>query len=128
MGQQIIKQPNGLYCIFNSVCDGVTYFDLTQEEILEVWVQEYRERTAFDLLKTLGLIDAGKPAYYQFTRSFEEALDTTEETFGAKEREVLLADMMSPEAAAKKLAEAKPVELPDDYKEMLEKHLKELLE
>ncbi len=125
MGQQIIKQPNGLYCIFNSICDGVTCYDLTAQEILDVWVQEARERLTWDLLKLLHSVDAGKPAYYQFSMSFEEALATTADTHGEKERRELVADMMSVEDATRKLVEAKMPTLAADMQELLDKHLKE---
>lgn len=124
MGQQIIKQPNGLYCIYNSGCGAITYYDLTAQEILDVRVQEERDRLAWDLLKTLALVDAGKAAYYQFSKTFDEALEYTEDSFGKKEREELLADMMSVEDATKKLAESKLPTLPDDLQEMLGRHLK----
>ena len=43
MGQQIIKQPNGKYCLFSSVVDNVTYYDMTKEEILEVWTEKAKK-------------------------------------------------------------------------------------
>ena len=42
MGQQIVKQPNGLYAIFSSVVDGFVAYDLDRTDVLEYWVREYR--------------------------------------------------------------------------------------
>ena len=124
MGQQVIKQPNGLYCIYNSISSGITYYDLTSEEILKIWVQEERDRLAWNLLKLLHQIDEGKPAYHQFTKTFEKALGNTAEEYGEKERQEILEDMMSIKDATKKLAGAKRVTLPEDMQELLAAHLK----
>lgn len=109
MGQQVIKQPNGLYCIYNSISSGITYYDMTPEEIVEVWAEEARGEIVFNLKRILGKIEAGKPAYYQFTMSFEQALIEMERAYGEEARNVVIADMMLPEEAAEKLAKAEPL-------------------
>ena len=42
MGRQIIKQPNGKYCVFSSICDNIIYYDMTPGEIIEAYVEEDR--------------------------------------------------------------------------------------
>ncbi len=97
---------------------------MTAQEILSVWVQEARDRLTWDLLKLLHNIDRGKPAYHQFTMTFDEALETTAEVHGKKERQELVDDMMSIGRATKKLVDSKLPALPADMQEMLDEHLK----
>ena len=33
MGQSIAKQPNGLYCIFSTIVDNITYYNLTKKDL-----------------------------------------------------------------------------------------------
>lgn len=40
---QIIKQPNGKFCIFSRIIDNVTYSNVTPEQIIEILVAEARE-------------------------------------------------------------------------------------
>ncbi len=73
--QQIIKQSNGKYCLYNSIVGDVALWDATPNDILDEWVNSYRiEMTQ----KIKGIIesldDNGKP-YYQFTVSFEDMIE-----------------------------------------------------
>jgi hypothetical protein len=114
MGQQIIKQPNGLYCIFNSIAGGITYTDLTPRQILEVWVGEYRDRATVKLMALLEKIDAGQPAYHQFTMSFDAALARTAEQFGEQEKQEILDGLESEREAQMRLRVAPKLELPEE--------------
>lgn len=49
MGRMIVKQPNGKYCVFSSVVDCPTHYNLTEEEYIELIAQEAREQAKFDL-------------------------------------------------------------------------------
>jgi hypothetical protein len=42
MSGQIIKQPNGKFCIFSRVGDSVTYYDMDEQEIINELVEESR--------------------------------------------------------------------------------------
>jgi len=44
MGRRIIKQPNGKYCVFSSIVDNIIHYDMSQEEIINEYVQEEREK------------------------------------------------------------------------------------
>jgi len=62
MGRQIITQPNGKYCIFSSVVDNVTHYDMTPEEIIEEWTQEFKEEITEKVNKIInGLEGNSKP-------------------------------------------------------------------
>tara|TARA_R110000851_G_scaffold329187_1_gene500823 strand:+ start:94 stop:381 length:288 start_codon:yes stop_codon:yes gene_type:complete len=76
MGQQIIKQPNEKYCLFSSIVDNVTYYNMTKEEIVEVWTENAKkdfEKKVNDIVEKL---DKGEKPYYQFTLKYEDMLQT----------------------------------------------------
>jgi len=76
---QIIKQPNGKYCLFSTVVDSVTHYDCTPEEIIEI---QKEKATSGIEEKVKGIIkkleDGGKP-YYQFTMNYDEMIETIKE-------------------------------------------------
>ena len=85
MGQQIIKQPNGKYCLFSSIVDSVTYYNMTKEEIVEVWTEDARKDFEKKVNDTAEKLDKGKKPYFQFTMSYEEMLETILEVHNADE-------------------------------------------
>lgn len=75
MSNQIIKQPNGKWCIWSSVVDAITVYEATEEEIIE----EFAEMAAEEVRRTVkwkfDYIKANPDSgYFQFTVTFEEAL------------------------------------------------------
>ena len=73
--QQIIKQSNGKYCLYSSIAGDVVLWDATPNNILDEWVNSYRKEMAQKIKKIIeSLDDNGKP-YYQFTISFEDAIE-----------------------------------------------------
>ena len=87
MSKQIIKQPNGKYCIFSSIVDNVTHYDMSIDDIIEEWVNEAKNRIVEDVKKTIAKLENGESPYYQFTKSYEEMLSTIKEIHGKKESE-----------------------------------------
>jgi len=85
MGQQIIKQPNGKYCLFSTIVDNITYYDLTQEEIVETWTESAKKGFERKVKIILEKLEAGKKPYYQFTMDFEEVIETIEVSHGRAE-------------------------------------------
>lgn len=49
MGRFVARQPNGKLCIFSTIVDTVTYYDLTEEDYIELKAEEARERAREDL-------------------------------------------------------------------------------
>lgn len=86
MGHQYIKQPNGKFAIWSSIVDDFTYIDCTMEQIVEIEVEEAVKDLKQRLTETLSKVDKGEPAYYQFTKSWKEALEFRDEIHG-KDRE-----------------------------------------
>jgi hypothetical protein len=75
MSEQIIKQPNGKYCIFSSVVDSVTKYNATEEEIIADYVKDYGEKARADIKYVFKQIESGKKPYHQFTLTYEKMLD-----------------------------------------------------
>lgn len=49
----ISKQPNGLYCRFSTVVDTLTHIDMTEEEYIELCVEEAKEKARRTLERDL---------------------------------------------------------------------------
>lgn len=76
MARQIIEQPDGKYCVFSSIVDGFIIKDATREEIVESFAEEARQDTIVSINSTFDKLESGGRPYYQFTMSYEEALET----------------------------------------------------
>ena len=87
MGQQIVKQPNGKYCLFSSVVDSVTYYNMSAEEIIEVWTEEARKEYERKVKEAIEQLEAGGKPYCQFTKTFDECIETIKEIHGEAEGE-----------------------------------------
>jgi len=85
MGKQIIKQPNGKYCIFNSIVDNITHYDMTVDEIIEDWVNESKVDITEKVKDIVKKIENGEKPYYQFTHSYDDMIDIIKEIHGEKE-------------------------------------------
>jgi hypothetical protein len=85
MGRQIIKQPNGKYCIFSSIVDNITHYDMSVDDIIEEWVNEAKEDIKKRVKDTVSKLEAGEQPYFQFTKSYEEMLSTIKEIHGKEE-------------------------------------------
>lgn len=74
MGQQIIKQPDGLYAVFSSVVDNFTTIDATADELIELFAEQ-AARDCRDRVKSIiERLDAGERAYHQFTMTIADAI------------------------------------------------------
>ncbi len=87
MGQQIVKQPNGKYCLFSSVEDSVTYYNMSAEEIVEVWTEDARKEYERKVKGITEQLEAGGKPYYQFTQTYEDCIETIKEVHGEAEGE-----------------------------------------
>lgn len=74
MGQQIIKQPDGKFCVFSSISDSIIVLDLTREELVKWYGENARLEAEAEAEVMLDKVEAGN-AYYQFTKTFEEAAE-----------------------------------------------------
>ena len=85
MGKQIIKQPNGKYCIFSSIVDNVTHYDMTIEEIIEEWANEAKNDITEKVKNIVTKLENGEKPYYQFTYSYDDMIALIKEIHGKKE-------------------------------------------
>lgn len=85
MGRQIIKQPNGNYCIFSSIVDNVTHYDMSVEEIIEEWANEAKNKIVADVKNIVAKLENNEQPYYQFTKSYNDMLSLIKEIHGKKE-------------------------------------------
>lgn len=85
MGRQIIKQPNGKYCIFSSIVDSITHYHMEEQDIINEWVEESKKEIEKKVKGIISELNEGKKPYYQFTKTYEEMLQTIKEIHGAKE-------------------------------------------
>lgn len=82
MSSQIIKQPDGKYAIWSTGVDTFTVIDCTPEDIIQMWYEEAAQRLREGVLRTVAELEAGGKPYYQFTMTWQEALDMHLEVHG----------------------------------------------
>lgn len=82
---QIIKQPNGKYCIFSGIVDNITHYDLTREEIIEVKLEQAREEIIYNVDRILSKIEKNEQPYHQFTMSFDDMIEQIKVVHGEEE-------------------------------------------
>ena len=87
MGKQIIKQPNGKYLMFEHTVDNVTHYDMSVDEIIEVFVSEYTVDITAKVKSIVSNLDTGGKPYFNNTMSYAKMLDTIEVVHGKKEME-----------------------------------------
>ena len=73
MGQQIIKQPDGLYALFSSSVDDFVVLNATPQEIIDDWVEQERERLTKRVGEIVAELERGGKPYHQFTMTWDEA-------------------------------------------------------
>lgn len=79
MATQIVKQPNGKYCIYNTIIDDVTVFNCTKSDIIELRCKEARQKIVEEVNEVVSKLDNCEKPYYQFTLTFEEVLQNIKE-------------------------------------------------
>lgn len=80
--QQIIQQPNGRYCVYSSIVDNVTYYDLDRDELVQAFLECERKSIESDVDRVLQKLKRGQKPYYQFTMDYPEMLASIEGVHG----------------------------------------------
>ncbi len=75
MSHQIIKQPNGLLCIFSSISDEFVLFNATTSEVINFLLIPEQQRVEDEVKRVFRKIQNQEKPYAQFTLSFEEAFE-----------------------------------------------------
>jgi hypothetical protein len=84
MGQQIIKQPDGQFAVFDTGSDTIIVWDGTRDEIVRWFVDRAVAATTRLTNDLLDHVDAGntRKAYAQFAMTWDEALVTDKQRGG----------------------------------------------
>ena len=87
MGRQIIKQPNGRFCVFSSIVDNVIWYDMEQKDIVEYMVKEFEEDKTIEVKGIIDQLNIDEKPYLIFTKSYDEMISTIKDVHGKKEAE-----------------------------------------
>ena len=81
MGQQIIRQPDGLLAVFSSITDSFIVVDATPDELVEWRAEAAAEKAREQTRRELEHVLAGNPrkVYFQFAKTWEEAAESDRE-------------------------------------------------
>lgn len=90
MARQIIKQPNGKFCIFSSICDNVTWYHMEEQDIVNAWVEEAKKDIEKNVKKIIQDLNEGKKPYYQNTIDYKEMIDIIDRVHGKKEAKKII--------------------------------------
>lgn len=82
MGTQIIKQPSGKYCLFSSVVDNVTCYNLGRQDLIDEFMDRERERVTKHVDRVIKQLDDDGAPYHQFTMTYAQMLETIEGIHG----------------------------------------------
>lgn len=75
MAHQIIKQPDGLLCVWSTVVDGFVITDATGQGLADYYAGEAAAQARFRVAKIVNAVieDRAREVYYQFTLTYEQA-------------------------------------------------------
>jgi len=76
MSYQIIKQPDGLYCIFSSIVDNVIMYDMKPQDIKDYYLSKEKEDIDARVDKVIKELEEGGKPYHQFTMDFDEMCES----------------------------------------------------
>jgi len=85
MSYQIIKQPNGKYCVFSTIVNNTIIYNCTKNEVIEIYLSMEKERVKTELKRIFEKLNKKEKPYYQFTISFEEMIKVIKKEHGIKE-------------------------------------------
>ena len=89
MGKQIIKQPNGKYCLWSTVIDNFTHVDMTRDDIVSVFMEQEKSRYEDLVDKTIEYLDKGEAPYHQFTMTFDQCIEMISNVHGSEHAEYI---------------------------------------
>lgn len=85
MGYQIIKQPDGRLCLWSTYTDSIVATDATAEEVISFFIKRAAEDARRSAGRSAGrivdlvLADRARETYYQFTMTYDEAVEQNRE-------------------------------------------------
>lgn len=100
MSEQIIKQPNDLYCVWSTIVDDITGYNMTRDELVEDRVQGTRTLIEADIDRKLEQLERGENPYFQFTMTYEEVFEQVAECHDQAAADTLRAAIEKPSESA----------------------------
>lgn len=82
MGRQIIQQPDGKFAIWSTNSDSIIIYDASEADIITYFLQQDIKDSVAATMNILDELKNGETPYYQFTRTWEEAIKEHEERHG----------------------------------------------
>lgn len=74
MGQQVIKQPDGLFALFDTRVDHVTVWDATRDEMIDHLADEACQRTRLAIRKLVDEVAEGVAQYRGRALTWDQAV------------------------------------------------------
>ena len=77
MPAQVVRQPDGRYAVWSSVTDDFVAVNLEAADVIEATAQSAAEEVRQEMTRIIGVLEKGGKPYFQFTKTFEECVETT---------------------------------------------------
>lgn len=84
MARQIIKQPNGKYCLFSSIIDNVIVYDATKQEIIDFLIEEQKYEITINVNRQVDNLEKGSLPYAPFRLSYEDMKEKIKDINGVE--------------------------------------------
>lgn len=88
MARQIIKQPNGLFCVWSSVVDDFIMMNATPQDIIDCWVLEEKEEIENRVKDVTDQISKGENPYHGHVKTFSERVDWVKVQHGQRKSDL----------------------------------------
>ncbi|MGO4695560.1 hypothetical protein AB4Z50_14905 [Paenibacillus sp. 2TAB26] len=75
MSWQILKEPNGGYCIWSPIVEDLLYYNLTEDDVIEIYLEKFGVSGMISAKEVIGRIQINVRAYGDFTLTFDEVMD-----------------------------------------------------
>ena len=77
---EIVKQPNGKYCLFSTSKNHITHYDLDKDDIIDIFVKQYEVHITHFINETIDRINNNKN-----DKTFKKYLKIIKDTHGKEE-------------------------------------------
>lgn len=96
MGQQIIKQPNGLFALWSTVVDDFVLLDAEPSDLVDHFTERARRMFVTDVERVVKTLNEGGRPYYQFTKSFDDCIARIRELHGTNTESLRMIQELAP--------------------------------
>jgi len=76
MGHQIIKQPDGKWCVWSSIVDQFIVIDVTKQELIDWYGNRAKLAAELRTQEIFEQLEKGENPYFQFAITFNELAKT----------------------------------------------------